>query len=317
MANRPEIVSVTMVGHWPSGLPLQIRNLTWALAAFTHEIYVVSTPEIKAAYEGMLPSARFIEFDGKGATWIPFWKAFPEIVRDRRIDADFFLLTELDIWFHKPIVSLPQRKHEIIYHLPFIDRHSMTVGGRIYHYRIWEGANLFNGEIIRQAIEDGIKFWDAPPDIYPYFFEENRVEWEEKLGGEIGLYDFQRPDTMDEICFYCPMVHQTEAVFDNRAIHLRGAESVHWSAPKFCREKQYLNLSTADLKRLSKDLWYLDPYLALAAFYIIGDYEGPSRYEWSEMKETEKDFFRMLTSSYREWMDVESQKRLEELLGLF
>ena len=320
MANRPQIVSFTMAGHWPSGLPLHIKNLSWALAAFTHEIYVVATPEIKAAYESVLPNVRFIEFDGKGVAWIPFWKAFPEIVREHRIDGDFFLLTELDIWFHEPLLSLPQRTNEIINHLPFIKRHSMTVGGQIYHYRVWEGANLFYGEIIQRAIDDGIKFWDAPPNIYPYFFEKNRSEWEEKLGGEIGLYQYvssDRPDTMDEVCFYCPMVHETKAVFDDRATHLRGAETVHWAAPQFSSEKQYLNLSTDDIRQLSKKLLYLDPYVALAAFFLSGDYETASRFEWSDMKETNKDLFRSLSARYREWMDAESQKRYEELLGLF
>ena len=319
MANRPQIVTVTMVGHWPSGLPLHIKNLSWALAAFTHETYVVTTPEIKAAYEGMLPNVHFIEFDSKGATWIPFWKAFPEIVREYRIDGDFFLLMELDIWFHEPILSLPQRTNEIINHVPLFERHSMMVGGQIYHYRTWEGANLFYGEIIRRAIEDGIKFWNVPPHIYPYFFEKNRSEWEEKLGGEIGLYRFyesDRPDTMDEMCFYCPMVHQTKAVFDNRAVHPRGAETVHWAAPKFAQEKQYLNLSTPDIKRLSREFLYLDPYLALAAFFLSGDYETASRFEWSEMEGPNKDLLRLVSARYREWMDVESQKRLEELLAL-
>jgi len=305
-----------MVGHWPSGLPLHIKNLSWALAAFTHEIYVVATREIKVAYEGMFPNVRFIEFNGKGGNWILFWEAFPEIVRERRIDGDFFLLTELDIWFHEPIQSLPQRTDEIINHLPLMERHSMTVGGRIYHHRTWEGANLFYGDVIQGAIEDGIKFWDAPTDTYPYFFEKNRSEWEEKLGGEIGLYQYQRPDTMDEVCFYCPMVRQTRAVFDNRAIHLRGAETVHWSAPEFCREKQYLNLRTPDLRRMSKEFWYLDPYVALAAFFLCGDYDTASRFEWSEMKGANKDLIKMLTARYREWMDAGSQKRFEQLFEL-
>ena len=316
MANRAQIVTITMAGHWPSGLPLHIKNLSWALAAFTHEIYIVTTPEIKTAYEKMFPNVRFIEFNRKGAKKIRFWKIFPEIVREHRIDGDLFLLMKLDVWFYEPILSLPQRTEEIINHVPLIERHSMTVGGEIYHYRIWEGANLFYGEIIQRAIEDGINFWAAPPDIYPYFFEEDREEWEEKLGGEIGLYQYQYPEAMDEVCFYCPMIHRTRAVFDDRAIHLKGAETFHQSAPKFCQEKQYLNLTASLLRRLAKNFWYLDPYMILAALFLCGDYETPSRFEWNEMQDANKALIKVLNVRYREWMDFDGQKRLEQLLDL-
>jgi hypothetical protein len=301
-----QIVTITMVGQWHHGLPLHLGNMKWALGQFVHESYVVTTNEIKRTYEKLFPKVHFIGVPNKGG-FIKFWDMFPSIVKEHKIDADFFLLMEQDIFFHNKLVSLPHDEREIVNYLPLSKYHSMTVNGEIYHHRVWEGANMFYGKLIHAALQDNISF----SFTRNYFFENKRQEWESKLGGPIGMHDFKIPDTMDELCYYYPMKHNTEAVHEDKAIHIRGPETIHRHFPKL-----YHDMTPADMDSVKKKLPYLDIYVTLAAFFISGNYESIDKYDMKKMKPENKGMFKRLRYLGREWMDPAASAKLEYLCDL-
>lgn len=298
-----QIVTVTMVGQWPHGIPLHLNNLKWALGDFVHDSYVVTTNEIKAEYEKLFPGVHFIGVPHKNG-FIKFWDMFPNIVKEHNIDADFFLLMEQDILFHSKLVSLPHDEKEIVNYLPLSKYHSMTVANKIVHYRVWEGANIFHGKLIQAALKDNISFAFTKN----YFFEKQRAMWEKKLGGKIGLQDFALPDTMDEMTFYCSMKHGTEAVHEDKAVHLRGPETVHRAFPKL-----YGDMGTKDMEAIKKKIPYLDIYVTLAAFFLAGNYPNIDKFEVHKMKPENKGMFKRLRVKGREWLDAPTMARLEHL----
>lgn len=298
-----QIVTVTMVGQWPHGLPIHLNNLKWALGNFVHESYVVTTNEIKAEYEKQFPHVHFISVPHKNG-FIKFWDMFPKIVEEHKIDADFFLLMEQDILFHNKLVSLPHDEKEIVNYLPLSKYHAMTVANKIVHHRVWEGANIFHGKLIHSALKDKISFAFTKT----YFFEKQRAMWEKKLGGKIGLKDFGIPDTMDEMTFYCPMKHNTEAVHEDKAVHIRGPETVHRMFPKL-----YADMGPKEMEAVKKKIPYIDIYVTLAAFFLAGNYASIDKFEMHKMKPDHKGMFKRLRGKGREWLDAPTMARLEHL----
>lgn len=296
-----QIATITMVGQWPDGIPLHIDNLRWALSSYKHKSYIVCLPAIKEKYYEEYPDVVFIESHHKNTNqFMNFWKDFPRIAKN--IDCEYFLLMEQDILFHDKI-QLSHDTKIITNYLPLSKYHAMTLNDKIYHARVWEGANLIHSQIIQKSIEDNISFSFTKQ----YFFEQERENWEEKLGGKIGMNEFKIPDTMDEMCYYCPLVHNTEAKFVNKAYHFRGPETVHRIFPNVLEEKDDSKAS-----EIQKKISYIDPYLAFAMFYLSGNYTNIENYNVQNMKRENKKFIHSLN---REWMNKITSKRLEAIMG--
>jgi hypothetical protein len=214
---------------------------------------------------------------------------------------------EQDILFHNKLVSLPHDEREIVNYLPLSQYHSMTVGGKIHHHRVWEGANMLYGKLVHKSLEDNISYSFTKN----YFFEKDRKKWEKKLGGEIGMVEFKLADTMDEMCYYCPMVHNTEAVHEDKAVHLRGPETIHRHFPKL-----YHDMGPKDMEAIKKKSPYLDIYITLASYFLSGNYKNIDKFDMSKMRPENKGMFKRLRYKGREWMDGPTSARLEHLCDL-
>lgn len=302
-----QIVTITMVGQWPHGLPLHLNNMKWALGRFVHESFIVTTNEIKEEYEKQFPWVKFIGVSQKGSGFIKFWEMFPHLVRQHKIDGEFFLLMEQDIWFYEQLTCLPHDPLEIINYLPLSEYHAMTVDGEIYHHRVWEGANIIYGKIIHKALEEKMSFAFNSH----YFFEKDRKKWEKNLGGKIGMRAFQASDTMDEMCYYCPMVHKTTAVFEDKAVHIRGPETIHRNHPKL-----YNSMTGPDVGIVKKKTPYLDFYVGMAGFFLAGNYDDIGKFDMHKMKPENKGMFKRLRHKGREWLDTATAARLEHLCNV-
>jgi hypothetical protein len=295
-----------MVGQWPHGLSLHLDNLKWALGEHQHQSWVVTTEEIQKKYQPKYPSVRFFSVPHRGMTFIPFWDIFPRLVKEQKIDGNSFLLMEQDIFFVEKI-GVPSVDPQVITnYLPLSRYHAMTLNGELYHHRVWEGANLLHRNLIHGAIREGIKFTFTKN----YFFEKERAAWEEKLGGKIGMIEFKAVDTMDEMCYYCPMRHNTRTVHEDKAVHLRGPETIHRKHPTL-----YHHMTPEGMAMIQKELRYLDLYVILAAFYLAGNYKSIDGYELHKMKPENKGMFKRLRVHGKEWLG-EAHDRLEHICNL-
>ena len=90
--------SITMIGQFPDGIDLHVRNLRWALSEKDH-IYIVTNGLFIKKFN-LLNDERVTYIDFRKCddiqTFIPFWEEFPTIVREQRIDPQWFLSMEQD-----------------------------------------------------------------------------------------------------------------------------------------------------------------------------------------------------------------------------
>ncbi len=297
-----------MVGQYPHGIDMHVRNLKWALRPDDHA-YVITLPEIIRDFNLV---------DGDGVTYLPFvhegggdfinfWAAFPSILKNLKISPEWFLFMEEDIFFHRKPEFLPKDVMEIANYLPLQTHyHAIMVNDKRVHHRVWEGATMVHAGVVNRAIEYGINFSFAAP----FFYQKDEAKWEQKMGGKISLRYFAIPDTFDEFGLYCALVENTKMCYFDRAVHLRGPESLHRKYPNL-----YATCTEADLEEPIKKLPYLDVYAALAPYYIDGHWKGDV--DWKKMEKKYQDEFVKLLGTAREWMRPEEYTRLVEITGRF
>ncbi|QEH38558.1 hypothetical protein OJF2_71610 [Aquisphaera giovannonii] len=305
------IASVTMIGRFPHGIGLHVRNLRWALSGRDHSVIVTFGSYIEQL--GLRSDDRVTYIacgePGDPRRFFPFWKEFPRIVRDRGIDPEWFLFMEQDIWFHAPIEGdPPPGAGEIRAFLPPSEvYHAVLRGGELYHPRVWEGANLVHGPLVHRAIDYGIDF-SGHADL---FIRADKEDWDRRAGGTISLREYERPDTMDEFTLYCALVEGTRMTHSPRAAHLQGPEALHRLSPEI-----YEGCGAEKLGRVA-DQWrdYMCASAAVAVYYIAGNWDREA--DWRRIQRRYRPEFRSLIPSAREWMEPREYERLERVVAGF
>jgi hypothetical protein len=302
------IATVTMVGQFPHGIDLHVRNLRWALSEGDH-IYIVTTGSIIRDFH--LESDDRVTYISFGEcndirTFLPFWKRFPRIVREHGIDPQWFLFMEQDIWFYQRIKDdvLPDAK-EIRSHVPpNTHYHCVLVDEQVYHPRVWEGSTLIHGPLVRRAIDFGVDF-SAHED---WFIKKDREHWERPLGGKLSLAEYDAPDTMDEFTLYCALAEGTRITQCPRAVHLQGPEALHRNNPRLYRpcDEQLLQL-------ISEQWSYFCVRAAVAVYFIAGNWKTEA--DWKRIRPRSKPRFEKLLPTAKEWMKPEEYERLRKIVS--
>src|ERR1041384_3686122 len=89
------IASITMIGHFPDGVDLHVRNLKWFLHGTDYHIYIVTSPKWLNQIDRRddkvtvivkpTPGDEFVD-SAQNPGFINFWKWFPAIIQHYRID---------------------------------------------------------------------------------------------------------------------------------------------------------------------------------------------------------------------------------------
>lgn len=301
------IASITMVGQFPHGIKQHVKNMKWALENNDH-IFIITPPNII--------EDQSLE-DEENVTYIPFkteqkegfinfWKSFPELVKEYKIDPEYFLFTEQDIWFFEKPVYLKEQK-TIISYLPTGVYRNILLNNQLFHARIWEGAQLVHSSIVNAAIEFGIDF----SFVKETFLDKRRSFYEEKYNGKIEFYMYKNPDTFDEFGLYCALEAGTRARQIVRACHLRGPESIHRMFPEV-----YNYADAQKLKEVQKSVPYIDIYMVIAVYYIVGLWDNINDITWEKAKDQTKKDLQKLTLTSNQWMDEKEYSRMKKVVSL-
>jgi hypothetical protein len=305
------IASITMVGQFPDGIGLHVRNLRWALSDEDH-IFIVTNGSFIRKYalenDDRTTYINFGECDDIQRV-IHFWTEFPRIVRTHRIDPKCFLFMQQDNWFHQKIARDPLPEPQLIRsHLPLLtDYHAVTVDDRLLHPRMWEGSTLLHGLLVRRAIEFGIDF----SAHRRWFINRDKAHWDRVAGGRIALAEYEAGDMMDEFGLYCALVEKTTMTYCPRAAHLQGPESLHRHRPDL-----YDGCDDERLRAVA-EAWsgYCSVYAAGAVYYIAGNWKEEA--DWRRMQRRFRPEFAKLIPSAKDWMKPDEYERLEKVVAAF
>lgn len=290
-----------MVGQYPHGIDLHVRNLKWALGS-EDKIFIVTTPGIIKDFNLKDDNrVRYIPFKHEGeSSFINFWAGFPAMLKSLNIKPKRFLFMEADIWFHQKPKSLPREGLEIMSYLPLQHHyHAVMVKGEVIHPRLWEGGTLVHYDVVQRAIDFGISF----SFVKSFFCDKEKEKWQEKAGGEIKLKYFKEPDTFDEFGIYCALVEKTKMTHADKCVHLRGPESLHRKYPNL-----YNGCTEDDLVEPQKKLPYLCVYAGIAPYYIDGHWQG--KLDWRRIETKYKDEYMKVRRTAHEWMRPDECERL-------
>lgn len=290
------IATFTMIGQYPHGIDLHIRNLKWAITKENH-IFIVSLPEIIKDLP-KIKGVTYIEFREEHGDFINFWGSFPNILKELNINPEWFLFMEEDIWFHKKLDFIPKDNKEIANYLPLQEHyHAVMKNNKLLLPRIWEGGTLVFGDIIRRAIDYKISF----SFVNKFFCDDQK---------DITLKYFKNCDTFDEFSLYCALVEKVKMPYFDRCVHLRGPETLHRKYPKL-----YSTCTNEDLIEPAKTLPYLCPYVGIAVYFIDGHWKG--KLNWNKMKPEYKKEFLKISLTANQWMKKEEYVRLQEIIKEF
>lgn len=269
------IASITMVGQFPHGIDVHVRNLRWALARSDH-IFIVTLPDIIATFD-LVSDTRtsyvpFVPKEVRPSGWIVFWREFPALVHELGIDPEWFLLMESDIWFlERPTV--PGGPSCVRSFLASGNGYrDVMMAGRLVQPRIWEGAQLVSSQVIRQAMDFGIDF-SAVPET---FVDRNRARYEERFGGPISLFENHMPDTLDELNLFCALEMRVAFEREIRAVHLRGPETLHRRFPEI-----YRGATRAQVETVQEKQPYFDVLLPIAVYHAVGLWSDIDGLDWT------------------------------------
>jgi len=295
-----------MIGQFPDGINIHVRNLKWALTEDDH-IFIITLPSfIESLDLKNDKQVTYIPFhtqlnSEKG--FINFWKYFPKIIKEYKIYPEWFLFMEEDIWFFaKPLL---QSDPKIIRgYLPRGSYRNILLDDQIIHNRVWEGAQVIHSDIVKNAINFGIDF----SFVRNTFLVKNRKKYEDEFGGEITMSMYQNPDTFDEFGLYCALVEKTKMQHEVKALHVRGPESLHRMYPD-----AYLHATKQRIDEIQKKLPYIDVLLAVAVYYTVGLWKHIHHLDWTKAQiESKREIQRLLLTG-NEWITFEEYTKLDSL----
>ena len=301
------IASITMIGQFPDGIDLHVRNLKWALTNQDHIFIITSSSFIERFNLKDDNQVTYIPFHlNSNVKFINFWNEFPVLIKRHNIKPEWFLFMEEDIWFF----AKPSIKNDPNLIQSFLCRgeyRNIMLNNDLLHSRVWEGSQLIHGDIIRNAIDFGINF----SFVNNTFVDQNREKYESQFGGKISMSMYQKPDTFDEFGLYCALVQKTNVEHEVKSVHLRGPESMHRLYPDV-----YHFATKERLKEIQKKLPYIDTLLVVACYYLAGLWKKIEHLDWTKtQKESMKEIERVLRTG-KEWLTAHEYDKLNYLWKL-
>lgn len=306
-----QIASITMVGQFAHGIDLHVRNLKWFLHGIDYHIYIVTTPAV--ARQAAINNARvtFItqpqagkEFvENPETRFVNFWRWFPTIVKEFRIDPEWFLFMEQDLWFFEQFDSFPQPntvKTFLPDHNPY---HDVMLDENVLQPHIWEGTHLINGAIVQRAIKANIRF----AYFAESFLDRHRQMYEEAFGGKLSIFMWTKPETMSEFSLYCALQERVGWEEVEKAVHFRGAEIFHRKYPQI-----YYGADQPLIGAAQAAVPDTDVYTAIALYYIAGNWRSLD-INWNKAPKELDSALAKIAIRAKEWMTPEQYDRLMEL----
>jgi hypothetical protein len=313
---RTKIASITMVGHFPDGIDLHVRNLKWFLSPTEYHIYIVTLPKVleklriddeKVTFITR-PTAQneFVENPNTG--FINFWRWFPAILRQYHIDPEWFMLMEQDLWFFEKFDSLPEHNTIKTFFSEQGDYHHVLLNDQMLQPHLWEGTHLINAEIVKRAIDFKIDFGYRAKSL----LDRNRKHYESRFGGKLTISRWTAPETLSDFALYCALEERVGWIEVEKAVHLQGPELLHRQYPQL-----YRGSDEELLRRAQREIPYIDVYAAAAMYYMAGNWANCRNVKWEQAGANLRDDLSKIALRAHEWMPSETHARLIELLDRF
>ena len=308
------IASITMIGQFPDGIDLHVRNLKWFLNATDYHIYIITVPSVLEQINVRDDKVTFItrptpedDFSQNPKTgFVNFWRWFPAIVKHYKIRPEWFLFMEQDLWFFEKFDGVPEPKTVKTFYPDKSDYHNIMLNDQVLQPRIWEGAHLISAEIVNRAIDFNIKF----AYYANTFLDRNREHYEKLFGGKISISMWTRPETMSEFSLYCALVERVGWDEIEKAVHFRGPEILHRKYPQI-----YNDCNQELLDDVQNRMPDINVYLAVAIFYIAGNWKDCKHIKWENAGWTVKRDLRKIVGTSDQWMAKEQYDRLLQVLN--
>jgi hypothetical protein len=310
-----KIASITMVGHFPDGVDLHVRNLKWFLGDTDCQIYVISSPkrlkQINIRDEKVTligrptPQDDFIE-SPHNPGFINFWKWFPAIIKHYRIDPEWFLFMEQDLWFFEKFDRFPEPGTIKTFFSEKSPYHNIMLDDRVLQPHLWEGTHLINAAIVKRAIDFKIEFGYRAKS----FLERNREHYERLFGGKLSVSMWRGPETLSDFALYCALEERVKWTETEKAVHLQGPELLHRKCPQI-----YRGYDEELLKQAQREIPYIDVYAAMALYYIAGNWTTCDDVKWEKAGDTLRRDLSSVGLTAHEWMTRQQHARFLEVLN--
>jgi hypothetical protein len=309
------IASITMVGHFPDGVDLHVRNLKWFLGATDYHIYIVTSPrrleQIDVRDDKVTfivrptPEDDFVE-SPHNPGFVNFWKWFPAIIKHYHITPEWFLLMEQDLWFFEKFDDFPNPGTIKTFFSEKGSYHNIMLDDQTLQPHLWEGTHLINAEIVKRAIDFKIEFGYRAKS----FLERNRERYEKLFGGRLSISMWRGPETLTEFALYCALEERVGWSEVEKAVHLQGPELLHRKYPPIYRGYDEELLSQAQ-----REIPYIDVYAAIAMYYIAGNWTKCEDVKWEKAGENLRRDLSNVGLKAHEWMTKQQHARLFEILN--
>ena len=309
------IASITMVGHFPDGVDLHVRNLKWFLQTTDYHIYIITSPkwldQIDTRDDRVTiivkptPEDEFVE-STQNPGFINFWKWFPAIIQHYRIDPEWFLLMEQDLWFFDRFDGFPEPQTVKTFYSEKTPYHNVMLDDRVLQPHLWEGTHLINAAIVKRAIDFKIDFGYRAKSL----LERKREHYERLFAGKLSISMWRGPETLTDFALYCALEERVAWEETEKAVHLQGPELLHRKYPQI-----YHGYDEQLLEQAQRELPYIDIYAAIAMYYLAGVWMECKDVKWEHAgKNLQRDLAKVARTA-REWMTKKEQARLSEVIA--
>lgn len=309
-----KIASITMVGHFPDGVDLHVRNLRWFLHGTDYHIYIITSPKwlerIDRPEDKLTvivkptPEGEFVE-SAQNPGFINFWKWFPAVIQHYQIDPEWFLLMEQDLWFFDRFDAFPDARTIKTFYSEKSPYHNVMLDDRVLQPHLWEGTHLINSAIVRRAIDFKIDFGYRAKSL----LERKREDYERLFGGKLSVSMWHGPETLSDFALYCALEERVGWQETEKAVHLQGPELLHRKYPDL-----YGGYDEQLLSRAQAEIPYIDVYTAAALYYIAGNWPDYRNVVWQKAGANVRDDLAKIESRAREWMSQAQYARLLAIL---
>lgn len=300
-----KIITWTYSGSYQCGIDLHAANLKWAFD--DAEVHVLTTKEgLAESRSGVARAATVQEptkFNNRGR-FLDYWAKFTDdLATVEYTDEDFFLFSELDIFFtQKPDLSV-LKADTILSFLPLAWHYFCVLEGEKKVYpRVWEGAMLIPARIVRQAVEAGVSFSQSG---FAYWTPD-RPSYDKY---RLMTYMDKTCDTMADLTMYC-FDHGVAVEEQVRAIHVRGPERLHGDLPQFYRDAK-----NEDIKK-HQGYVNIEVFNALCLYYLSGNPQPVESWDWKLQNQPVLPWLLSLKEKGGEWMSSDTLARLDQLVKL-
>jgi hypothetical protein len=303
-----------MVGHFPDGVELHVRNLKWFLADTDYHIYVVSLPGLREQMDInderltiiTQPTPQHAFIVNRETGFVNFWKWFPAIIHYYSIRPEWFLFMEQDLWFFERFDSVPQLNTIKTFFSEKSAYHSILLDDRVLQPHLWEGTHLVSAAIVNRAIDFKIDFGYRVKSL----LDRNRQHYEKLFGGKLSISMWTGPETLSDFALYCALEERVGWTEVEKAVHLQGPELLHRKYPQiYCGHNEDL------LTQAQREIPYIDVYTAIAVYYIAGVWKGCENVRWENAGDNLRRDLSKVGLTASEWMTKQEHARLVEILS--